>query len=393
MVEGEGGGKGGGIQDHQEGGGEEQPLPGLAIRCGFGVPSHGDSPFGHGPASILSLNFAPIRGLRVYLAPVKACVPQVACADRSFAVSQDRWMGGGALRTALLGSSSRLYLHPVPYVPNANAASSSSSTAAASDVGDSGGGGNGDGGEEKESLPMGVQRGVQRSVQKGVERTTTRRSQAARGSVYHRSEHHRLRSIVEGRSHGRVGLEGSVSGSAAVLDRDVWRCYASSLRSGLQSPLLQMFGTSSVRLPGVARLVADCGKMRALDMLLKRLKEGGHRCLIFTQMTKMLDILEDYMVLRQLTYLRLDGSSNIEDRRDMVSDYQSDASIFCFLLSTRAGGLGINLTAADTVIFYDTDWNPTMDAQAMDRCHRIGQTKQVTVYVTKPSLYTRYTPL
>jgi hypothetical protein len=149
-------------------------------------------------------------------------------------------------------------------------------------VGESGDGNGGVGGEEKESHPMGVQRGVQR----GVGRNTTRCSQAARGSVYHRSEHHRLRSIVEGRSHGRVGLEGSVSGSAAVLDRDVWRCYASSLRSGLQSPLLQMFGTSSVRLPGVARLVADCGKMRALDMLLKRLKEGGHRCLIFTQMTK-----------------------------------------------------------------------------------------------------------
>ena len=93
----------------------------------------------------------------------------------------------------------------------------------------------------------------------------------------------------------------------------------------------------------------------------------------------MLDILEEwlYMVLRQLTYLRLDGSSNIEDRRDMVSDYQSDSSIFCFLLSTRAGGLGINLTAADTVVFYDTDWNPTMDAQAMDRCHRIGQVRDI----------------
>merc|ERR1712188_292645 len=69
-----------------------------------------------------------------------------------------------------------------------------------------------------------------------------------------------------------------------------------------------------------------------------------------------------------------------EDRRDMVEDWQTQPDIFCFLLSTRAGGLGINLTAADTVIFYDSDWNPTMDAQAMDRAHRLGQTKQVTVY-------------
>ena len=79
-------------------------------------------------------------------------------------------------------------------------------------------------------------------------------------------------------------------------------------------------------------------------------------------------------------YIRLDGSSKIHDRRDMVADFQNRDDIFVFLLSTRAGGLGINLTAADTVIFYDSDWNPTVDQQAMDRAHRLGQTKQVTVY-------------
>jgi DNA helicase INO80 len=78
--------------------------------------------------------------------------------------------------------------------------------------------------------------------------------------------------------------------------------------------------------------------------------------------------------------MRLDGSSKISDRRDMVADFQTRSDIFVFLLSTRAGGLGINLTAADTVIFYDSDWNPTVDQQAMDRAHRLGQTKQVTVY-------------
>lgn len=79
-------------------------------------------------------------------------------------------------------------------------------------------------------------------------------------------------------------------------------------------------------------------------------------------MTKMLDILEDYMQRKKYQFFRLDGSSNIADRRDMVSEFQHNPKIFVFLLSTRAGGLGVTLTAADTVIFYDNDWNPTMDA-------------------------------
>ena len=102
--------------------------------------------------------------------------------------------------------------------------------------------------------------------------------------------------------------------------------------------------------------------------------------LVFCQMTNMMNLIEEYMIFRKLRYLRLDGSSQLEDRRDMVDAFQNDDGIFAFLLSTRAGGLGINLTAADTVIFYDSDWNPTMDQQAMDRAHRLGQTKEVTVY-------------
>ena len=120
--------------------------------------------------------------------------------------------------------------------------------------------------------------------------------------------------------------------------------------------------------------------MFVLDSLLARLKEGGHRVLIYSQMTRMIDLLEEYMSHRQYSYMRLDGSSKIHERRDMVADFQQRQDIFVFLLSTRAGGLGINLTAADTVIFYDSDWNPTVDQQAMDRAHRLGQTRQVTVY-------------
>uniref|UniRef100_A0A8W7PPN3 Chromatin-remodeling ATPase INO80 n=1 Tax=Anopheles coluzzii TaxID=1518534 RepID=A0A8W7PPN3_ANOCL len=139
-------------------------------------------------------------------------------------------------------------------------------------------------------------------------------------------------------------------------------------------------GWSNIIIPDKQTLVSDAGKLAVLDSLLARLKEQGHRVLIYSQMTKMIDLLEEYMWHRKHRYMRLDGSSKISERRDMVADFQNRADIFVFLLSTRAGGLGINLTAADTVIFYDSDWNPTVDQQAMDRAHRLGQTKQVTVY-------------
>lgn len=93
-----------------------------------------------------------------------------------------------------------------------------------------------------------------------------------------------------------------------------------------------------------------------------------------------MNILEDYLSWKKYTYFRMDGSTTIADRRDLVDEFQTNPNIFIFLLSTRAGGLGVTLTAADTVIFYDNDWNPTMEAQATDRVHRIGQTKEVSVY-------------
>jgi len=128
------------------------------------------------------------------------------------------------------------------------------------------------------------------------------------------------------------------------------------------------------------RFVTDSGKLAKLDQLLKQLKEGGHRVLLYFQMTRMIDLMEEYLTYRNYKYCRLDGSTKLEDRRDTVMAFQSSPDIFVFLLSTRAGGLGINLTSADTVIFYDSDWNPTIDSQAMDRAHRLGQTRQVTVY-------------
>ncbi|GAV89368.1 SNF2_N domain-containing protein/Helicase_C domain-containing protein/DBINO domain-containing protein [Cephalotus follicularis] len=153
----------------------------------------------------------------------------------------------------------------------------------------------------------------------------------------------------------------------------------------ITQPVLQLtykiFGSCPPMQPfDPSKLLTDSGKLQTLDILLKRLRAENHRVLLFAQMTKMLNILEDYMNYRKYRYLRLDGSSTIMDRRDMVRDFQHRNDIFVFLLSTRAGGLGINLTAADTVIFYESDWNPTLDLQAMDRAHRLGQTKDVTVY-------------
>ncbi|KAI1091325.1 SWI/SNF family of DNA-dependent ATPase [Rostrohypoxylon terebratum] len=128
-------------------------------------------------------------------------------------------------------------------------------------------------------------------------------------------------------------------------------------------------------------LVYNSGKMALLDKLLRRLQTQGSRVLIFSQMSRLLDILEDYCVFRDFKYCRIDGSTAHEDRIAAIDDYNKpDSEKFIFLLTTRAGGLGINLTSADIVILYDSDWNPQADLQAMDRAHRIGQTKQVVVY-------------
>ncbi|KAJ1939514.1 chromatin remodeling complex Adenosinetriphosphatase, partial [Kickxella alabastrina] len=128
-------------------------------------------------------------------------------------------------------------------------------------------------------------------------------------------------------------------------------------------------------------LVYNAGKMVVLDKLLKRLKGQGSRVLIFSQMSRVLDILEDYCQFRDYKYCRLDGSTSHDDRVESIADFsRPDSDKFIFLLTTRAGGLGITLTAADNVCIFDSDWNPQADLQAMDRAHRIGQTKQVYVY-------------
>ncbi|VDO94876.1 unnamed protein product, partial [Heligmosomoides polygyrus] len=137
---------------------------------------------------------------------------------------------------------------------------------------------------------------------------------------------------------------------------------------------------SQLHFPELRLIEYDCGKLQALSRLLRRLYALKHRCLIFTQMSKMLDVLQAFLSYHGYQYFRLDGTTGIEQRQAMMERFNADPKIFCFILSTRSGGVGVNLTGADTVIFYDSDWNPTMDAQAQDRCHRIGQTRNVTIF-------------
>ncbi|GAM19037.1 hypothetical protein SAMD00019534_022120 [Acytostelium subglobosum LB1] len=128
-------------------------------------------------------------------------------------------------------------------------------------------------------------------------------------------------------------------------------------------------------------LIKNCGKMVLLDKLLSRMKQRGSRVLIFSQMARMVDILEDYMNYRNYKYCRIDGNTESQARESQIDDFNAPKSkYFVFLLTTRAGGLGITLNTADVVILYDSDWNPQVDLQAQDRAHRIGQTKPVTVY-------------
>jgi len=128
-------------------------------------------------------------------------------------------------------------------------------------------------------------------------------------------------------------------------------------------------------------IVRCSGKFEILERMLPKIRRSNHKVLIFTQMTKVLDIMEDYMDYRRYPYLRLDGQTKPETRSQLLELFNAPNSpYFVFLLSTRAGGLGLNLQSADTVIIFDSDWNPQMDLQAQDRAHRLGQQSEVRVF-------------
>ncbi|PPE02180.1 hypothetical protein GOBAR_DD00778 [Gossypium barbadense] len=154
------------------------------------------------------------------------------------------------------------------------------------------------------------------------------------------------------------------------------------LRKNCNHPdLLEAAFDGSYFYPPVEQIVEQCGKFQLLERCLLLLPAFHQQVLIFSQWTKVLDIMDYYFSEKGFNVCRIDGSVKLEERRRQIQEFNDVNSDYrIFILSTRAGGLGINLTAADTCILYDSDWNPQMDLQAMDRCHRIGQTKPVHVY-------------
>jgi SNF2 family DNA or RNA helicase len=159
-------------------------------------------------------------------------------------------------------------------------------------------------------------------------------------------------------------LHASHPDPSAVLRQKRDALQLTCLANPLSGPLWAPFVRTQLYFPDKRLIQYDCGKLQRLATLLRDLKAGGHRALIFTQMTKMLDVLEIFLNLHGHTYLRLDGSTKVEHRQKLTERFNRDPRVFLFILSTRSGGLGLNLTGADTVIFYDSDWNPAMDAQA-----------------------------
>lgn len=181
------------------------------------------------------------------------------------------------------------------------------------------------------------------------------------------------------------GVKGSISGFTNII-MELKKCcnHSELVRSSDQDQF-----TVTSKVDQMNRLIRGSGKLLLLDKLLCRLHETGHRVLIFSQMVRMLDLLGEYLSLRHFSYQRLDGSIRGEVRKQALDHFNAEGSQdFCFLLSTRAGGLGINLATADTVIIFDSDWNPQNDLQAQARAHRIGQKNQVNIYrlVTKGSV-------
>ena len=126
--------------------------------------------------------------------------------------------------------------------------------------------------------------------------------------------------------------------------------------------------------------ILDSGKFQLLDKLLPSLKEDKSRVLVFSQFVMVLNIIEEYLKIRDHKFIRLDGSTPVSDRQELIDEFNEDEEIFVFLLSTKAGGLGINLTSANTVILHDIDFNPYNDKQAEDRCHRVGQQRPVDIF-------------
>ncbi|KAF4525532.1 hypothetical protein B566_EDAN015840, partial [Ephemera danica] len=173
----------------------------------------------------------------------------------------------------------------------------------------------------------------------------------------------------------RKGVKGSTTTFLNIMIELKKCCNHSFLTKPMEPEILRPTAEEYLK-----TIIRGSGKLVLLDKLLVRLRETGHRVLIFSQMVRMLDILGEYLQLRHFPFQRLDGSIKGELRKQALDHFNAEGSQdFCFLLSTRAGGLGINLATADTVIIFDSDWNPQNDLQAQARAHRIGQKNQVHI--------------
>eukprot|EP00804_Cyclotella_cryptica_P000370 CCRYP_008690-RB/>CCRYP_008690-RB protein AED:0.12 eAED:0.19 QI:0/0.90/0.83/1/0.90/0.91/12/164/2166 len=203
-----------------------------------------------------------------------------------------------------------------------------------------------------------------------------------------------------GTSSKPVLFAGSSSSSSSALEKELLYKTSEAFRKYL-SPFQKANSRLTLCFPDKKLVQFDAGKLQKLANLLRDLKQGGHRVLIFTQMSKMLDVLEAFLNLNGHTYLRLDGATDVDRRQRLMDRFNNDTRIFCFILSTRSGGLGKLLTKFNPLANFsvklmensirdqlDSDWNPAMDAQAQDRAHRIGQTREVHIYrmVTEHSI-------
>lgn len=174
-----------------------------------------------------------------------------------------------------------------------------------------------------------------------------------------------------------AGTEGATKGGIKGLNNKIMQ-----LRKICNHPFVfdEVEGVINPTRENSTLLYRVAGKFELLDRVLPKFEVTGHRVLMFFQMTQVMDIMEDFLRMKNLKYMRLDGSTKTEDRTDMLKAFNApNSDYFCFLLSTRAGGLGLNLQTADTVIIFDTDWNPHQDLQAQDRAHRIGQKNEVRI--------------
>uniref|UniRef100_A0A8D8VA57 ATP-dependent helicase brm n=2 Tax=Cacopsylla melanoneura TaxID=428564 RepID=A0A8D8VA57_9HEMI len=190
--------------------------------------------------------------------------------------------------------------------------------------------------------------------------------------------HNRGILLTDGSEKGKTG-----DGGARALKNTIVQlrklCNHPFMFQNIEEKYCQHIGQNNTVVSG-PDVFRTSGKFELLDRILPKFKETGHRILMFCQMTQLMTILEDYFIWRDFSYLRLDGTTKSEDRGELLRKFNEPGSqYFLFLLSTRAGGLGLNLQSADTVIIFDSDWNPHQDLQAQDRAHRIGQKNEVRV--------------